>query len=109
MDFSAEDIVGRPMHDNEGKLVGQVTAWYRYPPDLDVPCGAAAVRVGRMLRSTHLVDLLDVAVDARGIDVAYPAELINSAPHHAPMVGDTLSHEHAADVLAHYRASMTAA
>ena len=71
--------------------------------------GVAAVRTGRLMRSTHLVDLIDASVDDQNLNVAYPSELIGTAPNYTPMVGNTLGHEHAAAVLAHYRASMAPA
>lgn len=109
MMFTADEIVGRSVRDSSGKLVGQATAWYQYPQDLDLPCGVAAVRTGRVIRSSHLVDLLNASVDDQNVAVSYPSALISTAPNHEPMIGNTLSHEHAAEVLAHYRASMTAA
>ena len=109
MVFIGDDLVGRPLVDRDGAFVGQVTAWYRYPADLDLPFGVAAVRIGRLIRSTHLVDLSDALLDEQALAVIYPAELIRTAPHHRPMVGNTLSPDHAADVLAHYRASMAPA
>ena len=51
----------------------------------------------------------DAALDDRGLAVAYPRQLVTTAPNYQPMIGNTLSHPHAADVLAHYRASMAAA
>jgi hypothetical protein len=109
MVFIGDDLVGRPLVDRDGAFVGQVTSWYRYPADLDLPFGVAAVRIGRLIRSTHLVDLSDALLDEQALAVIYPAELVRTAPNHRPMVGNTLSPDHAADVLAHYRASMSPA
>jgi hypothetical protein len=107
--FTADDIVGCPVRDSAGSTVGRVTAWYQYPRDLGIPSGVAAVRTGRLARSTHLVDLMNADVDDQGLAVAYPTELISTAPNITPMAGNTLSSRHAADVLAHYRASLTPA
>ena len=107
--FNPQDLVGRQVFDHDGTVVGQATGWYRYPPDVDLPTGVAAVRTGRLPRSTHLVDLTDASVSERGVSVIYRQELITTAPNHPPMVGNTLSPAHAADVLAHYRASMASA
>jgi hypothetical protein len=107
--FTADALVGRRMLDKDGEEVGSVTAWYRYPQDLNAEFGVAAVRTGRVLRSRHLVDLLDASLDEEALTVVYPAALIGAAPYHEPLIGDTLSDQHAADVLAHYRASMAPA
>jgi len=109
MVFDAEALVGRRVHDRDGKAVGVVTGWCRYPRELAAPAGAAAVVTGRILRSRRLVDLLDASLDDEVLTVVYPADLINSAPFHEPLVGNTLSDHDAADVLAHYRATMTPA
>jgi hypothetical protein len=109
MTYAEADIVGRSVRDISGTVVGRATAWYQYPQDLDVRSGVAAVRTGRLMRSTHLVDLIDASVDDQNLNVAYPSELIGTAPYYTPMVGNTLGHEHAAAVLAHYRASMAPA
>jgi len=107
--FIGDNLIGRPLVDRDGEFVGEVTAWYGYPADLDLPFGTVAVRTGRLIRSTHLVDLSDALLDEQALAVIYPAELIGTAPNHRPMVGNTLSPQHAADVLAHYRASMAPA
>lgn len=109
MTYTEADIVGRSVRDSNGTVVGRATAWYQYPQDLDVSTGVAAVRTGRVVRSTHLVDLIDASVDDQNLDVAYPSGLISTAPNYTPMIGNTLGHEHAAAVLAHYRASMAPA
>jgi hypothetical protein len=109
MHFTADALVGRRMLDNDGRYVGAVTAWYQYPRYLNAAFGVVVVRTGRLLRARHLVDLLDATLDGDVLTVAYPAALIGAAPHHTPLVGNTLSDQHAADVLAHYRASMAPA
>jgi len=109
MQYTAEALVGCRMLDRDGRYVGAVTAWYQYPRDLNASFGVVVVRTGRLLRGRHLVDLLDAALDGDELTVAYPAVLIGAAPYHTPLVGNTLSDQHAADVLAHYRASMAPA
>jgi hypothetical protein len=109
MSLISDSLVSRPLRDRHGELVGHVTAWYRYPQELDAPTGAAAVRTGRVLRTTHLVDLHDASLEGEAIVVIYPIDLITSAPNYRPLVGNTLSPHDAAAVLAHYRASMAQA
>lgn len=101
--FTAKDAVGRRLCDRDGQTAGRVTALYRYPPELDAPNGAAAVTKGRIVRSTHLVDLRDALLDGDTVIAAYPIALIATAPNHQALVGDTLSDRHATEVLQHYR------
>lgn len=103
MPFTANDVEGRRLCDIGGRAVGQVTAFYRYPADLDAPWGVAAVTRGSIFRSTHLVDLYDARLDADALVVAYPLETIKEAPNYQALIGDTLSDDHAAHVLGHYR------
>jgi hypothetical protein len=103
MPFTATDLDARRLCDIGGRTVGQVTAFYRYPADLDAPWGVAAVTRGSIFRSTHLVDLYDAVLEQDRVVVAYPLETIMRAPNYRAMVGDTLSDGHAAHVLGHYR------
>lgn len=103
--FTAKDVVGRRLCDRHGQPAGRVTALYRYPPELEAPGGAAAVTRGRIVRSTHLVDLRDAVLDGDTVVAAYPIGLIAAAPNHQAIVGDTLSDRHAAEVLEYYRGS----
>jgi hypothetical protein len=100
--FTAKDVVGRRLCDRDGQPAGRVTALYRYPPELEAAEGVAAVTKGRIVRSTHLVDLRDALLDADTVVAAYPIALIATAPNHRALVGDTLSDRHAAEVLEHY-------
>jgi hypothetical protein len=106
--FTAKDVVGHRMRDKAGVAVGRVTAFYRYPPELSATSGVAAVTLGRILRSTHLVDLLDARLDGDEVVAAYPVALIKTAPNHQALVGDTLSDRHAAEVLQHYKGGVEA-
>jgi hypothetical protein len=104
MPFTAMDLDQRWLCDIGGRTVGQVTAIYEYPADLDAPWGAAAVTRGSVFRKTHLVDLYDASFDQDRVVVAYPLEKIKEAPdYYAMIVGDTLSEDQAAHLLAHYR------
>jgi hypothetical protein len=103
MPFTAPDIDGRRLCDISGRVVGRVTAFYRYPPSLDAEWGTAAVTRGRVLTSTHLVDLYDARLAGDVVIVAYPLETIRQAPNHRAMIGNVLSDQHGAEVLSHYR------
>jgi hypothetical protein len=103
MPFTAMDLDQRRLCDIGGRTVGQVTAVYQYPADLDAPWGVAAVTRGSIFRSTHLVDLYDASFDQDRVVVVYPLETIKEAPNYHAMIGNTLSEDHAAHVLAHYR------
>lgn len=106
MIFTANDVVGRGVCDSRGRVVGRITAFYRYPSDLEAPWGVAAVTSGRVFKkSTHLVDLSDALIDDGVVVVSYPAEQIDSASSPRPVIGNTLTHEHAIEVLRHYRGS----
>lgn len=103
MFLTAKDVVGHRMRDMAGIAVGRVTAFYRYPSRVGATAGAAAVTHGRVVRSTHLVDLLDARLDGDDVIAAYPVALIRTAPNHPALIGDTLSDAHAAEVLLHYQ------
>jgi hypothetical protein len=106
MSLTANDVMGRRLRDKHGTVVGRVTAVVRYPTEVHATGGAAAVTAGRVMRSTHLVDLLDAVLDGDDLVVAYPAATIKTAPNHGAMIGDTLSQGHAAELLQHYRGSV---
>jgi hypothetical protein len=97
-----KDVVGRRLCDRDGQPPGPVTALYRYLPELDASGGAAAVTKGRIVRSTHLVDLRDTSFDGDTVVAAHPIALISAAPNYQALVGDILSDRHAAEVLKHY-------
>ena len=103
MPFTPMDLDGRQLRDVGGRAVGQVTAFYRYPAELDAPWGVAAVTRGSIFRSTHLVDLYDASLDEDTVVVSYPLETIKAAPNYQALIGDTLSNDHATHVLSHYR------
>jgi len=107
--FTAKDVVGRRLCDRDGQPAGRVTALYRYPPELEASEGVAAVTKGRIVRSTHLVDLRDALLDGDTVVAAYPIALIAAAPNHQALIGDTLSDDDAADVLQHYRSAASPA
>ncbi len=102
MTVSAEPMIGRDLRDRDNRPTGKIRAIYRYPAELDMPWGVAAVVSGRLLRSMHLVDLKDADIDADGIRVPHPKATITSAPHFMPLAGDTLSEGHATRVRDHY-------
>ncbi|MDQ7910602.1 hypothetical protein RB614_39515 [Phytohabitans sp. ZYX-F-186] len=95
------DLVGRALHARDGRPVGRVAAVYQYPDDLRAPAGAAAIG-GGLLRRAHLVDLQDAAVVEGVLTVPHDRHTINSAPHFAPLIGDTLSERDAVKVREHY-------
>ena len=104
MIFIADDVVGRHASDVKGRPIGRVTAFYNYPTDLEAPWGVAAVTRGNIFkRSTHLVDLCDAQLDGDFLVVSYPNEKIDNAPYYRPLIGYTLAHYHAVEVLDHYR------
>jgi len=102
MTVSAEPMIGRDLRDRDNRPTGKIRAIYRYPAELDMPWGVAAVVHGRLLRSMHLVDLKDADIDVDGIRVPHPKATITSAPHFMPLAGDTLSEGHATQVRDHY-------
>jgi hypothetical protein len=103
MMLTPTDVDGRRLCDTSGRTVGRVTAFYRYPADLDAPWGVVAVTSGSVFRSTRLVDLYDARLTADAVVAAYPFETIKTAPNYQAMTGDTLGDEHAVEVLSHYR------
>jgi hypothetical protein len=103
MSFRTPDIIGRRLFDISGQMVGRVVAFYRYPAGLNAAWGTAAVTRGHIFSSTHLVDLHDARLAGDTVIVAYPRETIKAAPNHKAMIGDMLSDDHGAEVLAHYR------
>ncbi|GAA1882096.1 hypothetical protein [Asanoa iriomotensis] len=102
MTVSTEPLIGRDLRDRDNRPAGKIRAIYRYPAELDMPWGVAAVVSGRLLRSMHLVDLKDADIEADVIRVRYERATITSAPHFIPLVGDTLSEGHANQVREHY-------
>nr|WP_203716457.1 hypothetical protein [Asanoa siamensis]GIF75602.1 hypothetical protein Asi02nite_51200 [Asanoa siamensis] len=102
MTVAAEPMIGRDLRDRDNRPAGKIRAIYRYPTELDMPWGVAAVVSGRLRRSMHLVDLKDADIDPNGIRVRYERSTITSAPHFMPLVGDTLSEGHANKVRDHY-------
>ena len=103
MPLTATDVDGRRLCDAAGQTVGHVTAFYRYPADLDAPWGVVAVTSGSLLRSTRLVDLFDARIAGDAVITVYPLETIRSAPSYRATAGDTLRIDHATRVLTHYR------
>jgi hypothetical protein len=104
MIFIADDVLGRHVSDSRGRAIGRVTAFYRYPTDLQAPWGVAAVTRGKVFKKpAHLVDLCEAQINDDGLVVSYPGEKIEAAPHYRPLIGDTLEHDHAVEVLDHYR------
>jgi hypothetical protein len=103
MALTATDVEGRRLCDAGGRTVGRVSAFYRYPADLDAPWGVVAVTSGSLLRSTRLVDLFDARLTADVVVTAYPWEKIRTAPNYRALLGDTLGDDHAVRVLRHYR------
>ena len=103
MPITAADVEGCRLRDTGGRVVGRVTAFYRYPRELDAPWGVAAVTRGTVMRSTHLVDLYDAGIEGDSVVVVYPMDLIKEAPNYQAMLGDTLAEAHASHVLSHYR------
>lgn len=101
--FTAKDIVGRQLHDQSGRTIGRITAFYRYPTDFNAPWGVAVVTHGRLIRSTRLVDLQDAILDQDAIVAAYRADTINAAPNDPTLIGDMLADEHASQLRVHYR------
>jgi hypothetical protein len=90
MALTATDVDGRRLCDAGGRTVGRVTAFYRYPANLDAPWGVAAVTSGSLFRSTRLVDLYDATLAADAVMAAYPLEKIRTAPNFEAMIGNTL-------------------
>ncbi|SNT60245.1 hypothetical protein SAMN05421812_11248 [Asanoa hainanensis] len=102
MPVSVEPMIGRDLRDRDNRPTGKIRAVYRYPAELDMPWGVAAVVSGRLLRSMHLVDLKDADIEPDSVRVPHAKQTITSAPHFTPLVGDTLSEGHAAQVRDHY-------
>lgn len=102
MSIEARAAVGRRVHDSEGQPVGRITAVYRYAPGVNAPWGAAEVTHRRILRSLHLVDLRNATLDGDVVTVPHSRTTIYRAPDHQPMIGNTLSERHSAEVIAHY-------
>ncbi|MEV4620527.1 hypothetical protein AB0J74_17690 [Asanoa sp. NPDC049573] len=96
-------LIGRDLKDRDNRPAGKIRAVYRYPVELEMPWGVAAVVRGRLLRSIHLVDLEDADIEPDGVRVPHARHTITSAPHFVPLVGETLSEGHAARVRDHYR------
>ncbi|HEV7708610.1 MAG TPA: hypothetical protein VGP16_10490 [Asanoa sp.] len=95
-------LIGRDLKDRDNRPAGKIRAVYRYPVELAMPWGVAAVVRGRLLRSIHLVDLKDADIDPDGVRVPHARETITSAPHFVPLIGETLSEGHATRVRDHY-------
>jgi len=102
MSAPPESLTGRTLHDRDDRPLGRIQAVYRYPHELAMPWGAAAVVSGRIRRTIHLVDLQDATIGTSSVRVPYPRATITAAPHFTPLVGDTLAASHAERVVAHY-------
>lgn len=103
MTFTADDVHGRHLHDADGRKVGRVTAFYRYPQSLDTAWHTAAVTRGRFFPATYLVDLRGARLDGDVVTVPHDLETIRRAPSYQAMIGDTLSEPDGLHVLSHYR------
>ncbi|MFC0528749.1 hypothetical protein [Phytohabitans kaempferiae] len=98
----SDELVGRALHARDHRPVGRITAVYRYPAELDAPCGAVAVSAG-LLRGSYIVDLAQARVVDGVLTVPHDRRTISSAPRFRPLPDNTLSPGDAARVREHYR------